>query len=179
MRPPRTSRLGFAAALLCLASVAPPRAEAQPPPRQPTPNDTLKSTEVAPDRKVTFRIYAPKAEEVSVSGDWARPGPEPAGKMQKDDQGVWSVTVGPLAADYYTYTFTVDGVRTVDPKNPAVKQGVSNLESIFEVPGEESAFQANRDVPHGEVRAVLIERVGTTNTGDAGGDRTQPLRELD
>ncbi|GCE77197.1 cupin domain-containing protein [Cellulomonas biazotea] len=31
---------------------------------------------------------------------------------------------------------------------------------------------------HGVVQALLVEKVGTTNTGDVGGDRTQPLREL-
>ena len=45
---------------------------AQNPRREPTPNDTLKSTEVASDHKVTFRIYAPKASEVSVSGDFGQ-----------------------------------------------------------------------------------------------------------
>ena len=59
-----------ALALLMLASLATPGAEAQAPPpqqrRPPSPNDTLKSTEVSSDHKVTFRIYAPKASEVSV-----------------------------------------------------------------------------------------------------------------
>ena len=49
---------------------APARAE----PRQPTPNDTLQSPEVLPDKRVTFRIYAPKATEVSLSGDWVARG---------------------------------------------------------------------------------------------------------
>ena len=49
-----------------------PCAQAAFPRRTPTPNDTLKSTEVAPDHKVTFRIYAPKASEVSVGGDFGR-----------------------------------------------------------------------------------------------------------
>lgn len=31
----------------------------------------------------------------------------------------------------------------------------------------------------GEVHALLIEPQGTVNTGDAGGERTSPLRELD
>ncbi|QCR18256.1 hypothetical protein C1N71_01320 [Agrococcus sp. SGAir0287] len=31
---------------------------------------------------------------------------------------------------------------------------------------------------HEEVEAILIERVGTVNTGDAGGDRTFEAREL-
>lgn len=50
--------------------------------------------------------------------------------------------------------------------------------------GPDDVFVVPRGVEHcplahGEVRAVLLERVGTVNTGDAGGDRTQPLRELD
>ncbi len=37
--------------------------------RGSTPNDTLVSTEIAPDRRVTFRIQAPKAREVLLTGD--------------------------------------------------------------------------------------------------------------
>ena len=58
--------------LLGMACLSTSPASAQGPRRQPTPNDTLKSTEVAPDHKVTFRIYAPKATEVSVGGDFGR-----------------------------------------------------------------------------------------------------------
>src|SRR4051795_11712299 len=136
------------AALLVLASSAPTKAQA-PPQRRPTPNDTLKSTEVSDDHKVTFRVYAPKASEVSVSGDFGQ-----GGKMEKDDQGVWSLTVGPLTPDFYSYSFNVDGVRTVDPKNPMIKQGVNSLDSMFLVPGEAAEFEETKDVPHGEVRAV-------------------------
>src|SRR4051812_37189122 len=89
----KLSRFGFALALMVIASAIPPRALAQRARRQPTPNDNLKSTEVAPDRKVTFRIYAPKADEVAVNGDFGQ-----GGKLTKDDKGVWSLTVGPLAA---------------------------------------------------------------------------------
>ena len=74
--------------------------------------------------------------------------------MTKDDKGVWSITVGPLAADFYSYTFNVDGVRTVDPKNPMIKQGVNSLDSMFLVPGEDAEFEMIKDVPHGEVRAA-------------------------
>src|SRR3954464_6865602 len=122
----KMSRFGIALLLAVLVSVTPPRASAQRARRQPTPNDTLKSTEVASDRMVTFRIYAPKADEVAVNGDFGQ-----GGKMTKDDKGVWSLTVGPLAADFYSYTFLVDGVRTIDPKNALVKPGVSSLDSMF------------------------------------------------
>jgi enterochelin esterase family protein len=147
-------------ALLLLAGVASPSTQAQPPRREPTPNDTLKSPEVAPDHKVTFRIYAPKASEVSLSGDWMAQGLGTGGKLTKDEKGVWSITVGPLVPDFYSYTLTVDGIRTIDPKNAMIKQGVSSLDSMFEVPGEEAAFEALRDVPHGEIR-IAWYRSGT------------------
>jgi 1,4-alpha-glucan branching enzyme len=65
---------------------------AQAPRREPTPNDTLKSPEVLPDHHVVFRIYAPKASEVSVSGDWITQGRGTGGKLKKADNGVWSLT---------------------------------------------------------------------------------------
>jgi enterochelin esterase-like enzyme len=108
------------------------------------------SPEIRNDRTVTFRIYAPKASDVSLRGDWMdKPGPT---KLAKDDQGVWSVTVGPLAPDFYSYTFNVDGVQTVDPRNPTIKQGIGSVQSMFFLPGEEAVFQENRPVPHGEIR---------------------------
>ncbi len=150
----RSPRLAGLAALAALAITA-GRAEAQGQRRQPTPNDTLKLTEVGSDHKVTFRIYAPKADEVSVGGDFG------GGKMTKDEKGVWSLTVGPLEPDFYTYTFNVDGVRTVDPKNAMVKQGLGSIDSMFLVPGEQAEFEdLKADVPHGEVRQAWY-RSGT------------------
>src|SRR5579864_7808837 len=90
----RTCRLGALVGFMTLASMASIRAQAQFPGREPTPNDTLKSTEVSADHKVTFRIYAPKASEVTLSGDFGS-----VDKMTKDDEGVWSLTVGPLTPD--------------------------------------------------------------------------------
>ena len=67
-------RLLISMAVVGLATAGSPTAWAQFPRRQPTPNDTLKSTEVAADKKVTFRVYAPKADEVSIGGDFGRGG---------------------------------------------------------------------------------------------------------
>ncbi|HWD99794.1 MAG TPA: alpha/beta hydrolase-fold protein [Bryobacteraceae bacterium] len=125
---------------------------AQPPRREPTPNDTLKSPEVLPDHRVVFRIYAPKASEVTVSGDWIPQGRGTMGKLEKDEKGVFSVTLGPLISDLYSYSFNVDGVKTIDPKNAMIKQGETSLDNMFEVPGEEAAYEDNRPVPHGEIR---------------------------
>ena len=77
MIPPYASRIG--AILLALTSSSLAEAQAQ---RRSTPNDTLKSTEVADDHKVTFRIYAPKADEVSVCGDFGQ-----GGKMDEGRPG--------------------------------------------------------------------------------------------
>ncbi len=39
--------------------------------------------------------------------------------LQKDDKGVWSLTVGPLPAGFYTYGYAIDGgLRMPDPSNP-------------------------------------------------------------
>jgi enterochelin esterase-like enzyme len=137
--------------LLCLVFADSPRAAAQPPRREPTPNDTLVSPETLPDHRVTFRIYAPKASEVTLRGDWMEKGPV---KLEKDEKGIWSTTVGPLVPDFYSYAFTVDGVKTLDPKNATIKQGVAGLDNLFFVPGKEAAFEDNQEVPHGDVRQV-------------------------
>ncbi|WP_138993740.1 esterase [Larkinella sp. C7] len=128
---------------------------AQTPPRQPTPNDTLKSPKVLTDNRVAIQLYAPKASEVTVVGDFMTV-MKPL-NLTKDAHGVWSVTVGPLKPDYYTYTLTVDGVRTMDPKNPVIKQGISSLENVMALPGAGTVFQDNRPVPHGELRQVWYQ----------------------
>ena len=144
-----------AVSLLLLVAALAPRAVGQTPRRETTPNDALISPEVMPDKRVSFRIYAPKASEVTLRGDWmAAPGPVP---LQKDDRGVWSVTTDPLRPDFYGYNFTVDGVRVTDPKNPMIKLGIATNESTFFVPGEEAAFEDNRLVPHGEIRQVWYQ----------------------
>ena len=125
---------------------------AQQPKKEAAPR--VVSPEVHADKKVTFRINAPKATEVAVRGDWMT---GPAEKLAKDEKGVWSVTIGPLAPDFYSYAFTVDGVRTLDPANPTIKQGVASLDNMFFLSGPEADFQDNKPVPHGDVRQVWYQ----------------------
>jgi enterochelin esterase-like enzyme len=130
---------------------------AQPPQRGGSPADSLRSPEVLPDHRVIFRIYAPKASSVEVTGDFVTQGLAPAGKLTKDERGVWSVTVGPLPPDQYTYVFNVDGVRTIDPKNGNVKQGIDTmpggpLDNLVYIQGPGTEFEDNNQGPHGEVR---------------------------
>jgi len=148
MRCSSMTRMAAVALLGCLAWAAVPKATAQGPQRGPR----VVSPEVLPDHKVTFRLQAPKASEVTLRGDWLEGiGSE---KLSKDDQGVWSVTVGPLVPDLYSYSFTVDGVKTLDPPNPMIKQGISGVDNMVFVAGEQAVFEDNNRVPHGEIRQI-------------------------
>jgi enterochelin esterase-like enzyme len=112
----------------------------------------LRSPEIGSDRRVTFRLRAPDARTVTVSGDF---GSDAA--MRKSDDGTWSVTVGPLDPEMYVYFFNVDGVRLVDPSNPQVKIGyvTTTTTSLFTVPGDKPTFYDVQNVPHGEIRTLL------------------------
>ena len=112
-----------------------------------TPPPPVISPEVRADRSVTFRLRAPNDKEVSVSIEGV---PKPIA-MQKDDQGVWSVTTDPMAPDYYGYSFIADGVGMFDPSNHAVKPNFLYRASELHVPGAASASWEVAAVPHGEI----------------------------
>jgi enterochelin esterase family protein len=110
---------------------------------------TLVSPEVHPDRRITFRLQAPRASEVAVAGEWTQPTPNAPVKMTRDPKGVWSLTVGPVEPNIYIYVFNVDGTTIVDPVNPLVKLRARTAASMVEVPGGEP--WDFRDVPHGQL----------------------------
>src|SRR2546429_7555653 len=66
------------------------------------------SPEILPDKRVTFRLLAPKAGEVLLNGNWDNGRNI---KMTKDDSGIWSVTVDPLGEQLWGYSYNVDGVK--------------------------------------------------------------------
>jgi enterochelin esterase-like enzyme len=111
----------------------------------------VRSPEILPDQKVTFRMRAPNAAEVVLNGTW----PEGRGvKMAKDDQGVWSVTVGPLTPELWAYTFGVDGATSLDPSNANVQRDGSRYSSFLIIDGPLSENYSIKDVPHGNVNMV-------------------------
>jgi enterochelin esterase family protein len=136
----------------------------------PTPNDTLKSVEVMPDRHVRFRLWAPNATEVKLhaEGPEATPGitPQEANKYQggvamvKGDQGIWEAVIGPIEAGTYRYTFTVDGVSTTDPRNPLTSQSLIHSSSMYEVQGSEFT-ELKPGVPHGGISTVYYDSSAT------------------
>ena len=132
------------------------------PPVSRTP--AVRSPEVHPDRRVTFRIYAPKATEVTVSGEFEVGAP--AHKLQKDAQGVWSVTLGPFEPENYEYDFIVDGVQMLDPRNPAVKynRGPAAISSLLDIPANSPRFFDVKPVAHGKVEMRFYDSKTTKQT---------------
>ncbi len=113
----------------------------------PAPRHPVISPEVHPDNSVTFRLRDPNAKAVMLSREGAKPVP-----MQRDEQGIWSVTTEPLQPDFYGYTFQADGVTLLDPGNSLFKPNLLNVNSMVHVPGPPSLPWEINDVPHGEVR---------------------------
>ncbi len=99
---------------------------------QPGRGGPVASPEVSSDGKVTFRLRAPNAKEVAVTGIGQRL------PMEKNEQGVWSATTDVLKPDLYTYSFSVDGTNFPDPGNPLLKTSYGSLgQSMVRVPGHE------------------------------------------
>jgi enterochelin esterase family protein len=124
------------------------------------------SPQVNADKTVTVRIHAPKATEMTVTGEITNTGqPKP---MTKGDDGIWTATLGPLPPDVYTYAFNIDGVNTPDPRNPWLKL-VSNtgLATQVEVPGDGPQYYDSKPVPHGLLQIVTYESKATNATRQA------------
>lgn len=134
-------------ALVLLAVPALAQQSAEPAkPAAPQPPRWFNTPEVHPDNSVTFRFFAPRAEEVKLE----REGTE-AVAMKKDDQGVWSVTTPPLDPDYYGYSIIVDGARSIDPFNHLLKANLLSNETVVHVPGPATLPWEVQDVPRGEL----------------------------
>jgi enterochelin esterase-like enzyme len=110
------------------------------------------SPEVHDNHTVTFRVKAPEVQEVLLSGsillplglDWSEPVP-----FTKSEDGLWTLTIGPLTPEIYYYKLIIDGVSVVDPSNTLI--GFANQPgfSIVVVNGDGSAYYDARNVPHG------------------------------
>src|SRR6185312_16062722 len=144
LRSKMTRAMKFVAWLMiaCSGLALPARAQGPNGNRPPA----FASTEVSPERKVKFRVHAPKAEGVRL-GSSDLPGVGSAAEMKKGDNGVWETTVGPVPAGAYRYKFQVDGLSVVDPRNPAISESNANVWSLVLVPGSDR-FDL-KDVPHG------------------------------
>jgi enterochelin esterase family protein len=124
-------------------SVWPPAQPRQAAAREPR----IVSPELREDRTVTLRVRAPHARVVTVHGlgDFMFDR-----RLARDSTGLWSITVGPLRPNIYSYRFAIDSVEVPDPLNASTN---SAKWSVVEVPDTAAAWSI-RDVPHGAVSTI-------------------------
>jgi enterochelin esterase family protein len=120
------------------------------------------SPQVNNNRTVTFRLQAPKAAKVELTGDFlpAQKIQTPMGESEapgvatlvKNEQGIWEYTTPQaLTPELYSYTFVVDGLSMTDPNNVYTIRDVASITNIFIVGGEHADLYTVNDVPHGTV----------------------------
>lgn len=111
------------------------------------------SPDVRDDHTITFRVKAPDAHDVKLTGGpmLLALGQKDAVPFKKGDDGIWSLTVGPVKPNIYVYRFLLDGVAIVDPNNTIT--GASNQPgySSVVVHGSGPAFYDAKNVAHGSV----------------------------
>jgi enterochelin esterase family protein len=113
---------------------------------------TIDSHEVSSNGAITFRYQNAAASKVTINTDAAL---DPL-TMQKDSSGLWSVTTPALPAEYYSYTFVVDGVPQLDPLNGNVNPNIVNSSSSVLVPGHPPAPWELTQIPHGSVTSHML-----------------------
>ena len=114
----------------------------------------LNSPDVRDDRTVVFRVKAPAAKEVRLAGVALLTALGKAGQpvpFTKGDDGIWTLTVGPLKPDMYAYHINIDGVTTADPNNTYAAFTAMPPHSQLIVHGDGPAYYDARNVPHGNV----------------------------
>ena len=104
---------------------------------------------VNPDYTVTFNLNAPNAKNVKISAQFA-----PKQDMIKGENGVWTITLGPVAPDIYPYCFEVDGVAVMDPQCPDWFPNEGFKNSMVDVRKAEGMDHDLNSVPHGKVDYV-------------------------
>ena len=136
----------------------------------------LVSPEIHPDNTVTFRVVAPKAVKVQVTGDFLPTQKQTVkfgnNEMEMDmpgvgnfteKEGVWEYTTPePVAPEFYTYNFLIDGQRMLDLNNVYVNRDVSTLSSILLIGGGRSDLYKVNAVPHGTVAKRWYTQDGMT-----------------
>jgi enterochelin esterase family protein len=118
---------------------------------------TPTSPDIGTDGRVTLRLLAPSAREVTVRGDWGPSRRFETATLKRDATGVWSTTIGPSLPIVARYSFIVDGVTMPDPRNERVLASAGTVQSLLVVPSAAEEFAAEKSVPHGMVRAVTYQ----------------------
>lgn len=114
----------------------------------------VNSPEVHADGSITFRVRAPDASHVELTGSALLNALDSGGSpmsFTKGENGIWSLTVGPVRPDIYTYHFRIDGAQVADPNNSIASFAAAPPSSQVVVHGVGPAWYDAQDVPHGTV----------------------------
>ncbi|HJH71464.1 MAG: alpha/beta hydrolase-fold protein [Phocaeicola sp.] len=123
------------------------------------------SPEIHDNNTVTFRLKAPKAVQVQVTGDFLPTqkiktpfgefdGPGVA-DLKEGKEGVWEFTTPePLKPELYSYSFIVDGLKIMDPSNVYMIRDVASVTNVFIIGGGRADLYKVNDVPHGTVSRI-------------------------
>jgi len=122
------------------------------------------SPEIHNNNTVTFRLKAPKAVKVQITGDFLptqkfktpfgeADGPGVADLTEGKD-GIWEYTTNPLKPELYGYSFIVDGLKATDPGNVYLIRDVATLTNVFIIGGERADLYKVNKVPHGTVSRI-------------------------
>lgn len=120
------------------------------------------SPDIHDDNTVTFRLKAPKAVRVQITGDFLPPQTikTPRGDydapgiadLTEGKDGVWEFTTPePLKPELYGYSFIVDGLRMMDPSNVYMIRDVATVTNVFIIGGDRADLYKVNKVPHGTV----------------------------
>lgn len=133
-------------------------------------NVPVVSPEVNANHTVTFRLKAPNAQKVQITGDFlpTKQIDTPVGKydapgvadLVKDDKGVWSFTSTNLSPELYSYNLILDGVKIVDPGSVYITRDITSETNIFilsDKKGDCGDLYTVNEVPHGNVSKVWYD----------------------
>ncbi len=157
------------------------------------PGKQVFSPQISQDNTVTFRLDAPDASSVRVTGDFL-----PVVKVETPDgeievreaelhrnaEGVWEYTSEALSPELYYYNFILDGVTVTDPANVHMIRDVKSVMNVFLIGGDRADLYAVNDAPHGTVSRVwydspslgLVRRMTVyTPAGYEDSDRSYPV----
>ena len=113
------------------------------------------------DGTVTFQYKNDSAKTVLVDVQFAG-----RKEMTRGADGMWTVTLGPVAPDMYPYCYVVDGVGVMDPENPQYFPNEGFKNSLLEIKSKSGALPHDiLDVPHGRIEYInyYSKSLGATN----------------
>ena len=125
------------------------------------------SPEINSDNTVTFRMAAPDAAKVQITGDFLPSQSieteygtfdiQGTVDMVKGADGIWTYTSDVLKPELYIYNMIVDGVKITDPLNVYTIRDINNLFNVFIIGGDRADLYKVNQVEHGTVSKVWYD----------------------